>query len=76
MLTQQDSDLVNQFYNSLADKVESMGIPLRLAGQNETRDNNGDVYLVSFYFQVMMSKFELFVNTRMPRDRRYGWRQV
>lgn len=76
MLTQQDNELINNFYNKLADRLEAMGIPLRVLNQHEHIDNNIGVYCVSFYFQVMMTKFELFVNTKMAGERRYGWKMV
>lgn len=76
MLTQKDSELINQFYNALADKCEQLNIPLRSAGHKQETDNNGNPYVISYYFQIMMSRFELYINCNAIEGQRYGWKMV
>jgi hypothetical protein len=77
-LTQRDSDLVNDFLYALIQKAGSYGIPVRTAGFNEQRDDDYLLWLVVYRFQLGVSMFELYINTKMPEDTgcRYGWNRT
>jgi hypothetical protein len=77
-LTQRDSTLINTFYNALIQEAGKHGIPVRGAGFNEERDNDYLLWLVVYRFQMGMSMFELYVNTKMSEDSgcRYGWNRT
>ena len=78
MLTDQDSELINDFYHGIVEAFGRMGVPVRPAGNHEEYNNQtGEVYLTSFFFQIGMSRFELYVNNNVSdKADRYGWRQV
>jgi hypothetical protein len=77
-LTQRDSTLINTFYNALIQEAGKHGIPVRTAGFNEERDVDYLLWLVVYRFQMGMSMFELYINTKMSEDTglRYGWNRT
>ena len=77
-LTQKDSTLINTFYNALIQEAGKNGIPVRSAGFNEERDVDYLLWLVVYRFQMGMSMFELYINTKMSEDSglRYGWNRT
>lgn len=77
MLTDNDSNLINTFYHSIIQEFGKSGIPVRNAGNREEVDSNGDVYLTSFFFQIGMQRFELYVNNNINNlEVRYGWQRI
>ncbi len=75
-MTQDDVNLIQQFHAALQQECNKRGVPVRQAGTHEERcPRTGDVYLVSFFFQVFMLQYELYVNVNLEdKERRYGWR--
>lgn len=75
-MTPQDQEMLQKFWTALQQRCNLMGVPVRQAGIREERDNNGNVYLISCFFQVVMLQYELYVNTNVQGAERYGWRML
>jgi hypothetical protein len=75
-MNQEDERMIQAFYDALEKRCRMYGIPLRQAGTHQERcHKTGDVYLVSFFFQIMMIRYELFININVTdKADRYGWR--
>lgn len=77
MLTQNDEQLIQQFYYALESECSKRGCRLAQGRINEEGDETKGVWLVGFTFQIHMTIYELYVNLGVSDTMyRYGWRVI
>jgi hypothetical protein len=54
-----------------------MGIPCHYTGNKEIGDEINGIWLVVYTFQVVMFRYELFININVENETgRYGWQEL
>jgi hypothetical protein len=74
MLTEKDSELINIFHHVLLAECNKIGVPCRNLGFRETGNEHQGIWGVSYFWQIELSRYELYVNiNELNPEFRYGW---
>lgn len=74
MLDDADSELIQQFHYALEGECSKKNIAFRQLGYREHGDENNGIWMISYFWQIHMQRFELFINVNEKNDEfRYGW---
>lgn len=73
MLTQNDADKIRAFHYALMDECSKKNVAFRELGSKD-HGNEQYIWMVSYYWQIHMVRYELFINISEPRgEYRYGY---
>lgn len=73
MLNEKDAELINAFHYALMDECSKKNVACRQLGYKE-HGNEQCIWMVSYYWQIHMQRYELFVNVNESNEEfRYGY---